>query len=120
MYISSPLELANVLDIPLKALEQVQILVDQSTVQPPVTVITFVINNRFGVDPFNKARELKTRSESNDPEMQASPLLAGMKVVSIGNPSDLDKTSSAVEGVHSTPTTIIASMVFVLLSSFMN
>jgi hypothetical protein len=76
-------ELASILDIPVSAIDKVEVQLDQSSDNPPSTVIVFVITNADGVDPIAKARELKQLAESNDPKLQNTQNLQGLEVLSV-------------------------------------
>jgi len=58
---------ASLLNIPTQAISQVVVLLDQSTTNPPLTVLTFYITNYGGINPLQAAVRLQELVAANDP-----------------------------------------------------
>ncbi len=65
LYQTALAELLNIYNA--KAIKQVQIHIDQSTMSPPMTVLSFILSSEGGIDPVETALKLKQIVDSNDP-----------------------------------------------------
>jgi len=79
-FVEALAELLNIYNA--KAIKQVQIHIDRSTMSPPMTVLSFVLSSEGGIDPVETALALQQIVDSNDPALERNNL-GGMKVLNM-------------------------------------
>ncbi len=77
----------TVLNVPADSIDTIEVKLDESSVDPPLTIIYFVLVNkgRDGsvIDPIAKAQELKDLVDNNSPQLAATQNLSGMRVLNV-------------------------------------
>ncbi len=90
-----PIDIITVLAIPAESISEIEVKIDASTTNPPLTTIFFVITNVGGTDPIAKAQELQELAANEDPRLTSTQNLSGMKVVSVDTEGGEKKNGGA-------------------------